>query len=59
MADKKLIDIDGLTRYHENIIEVINSKAEEDHNHDDTYVKEGDVERMISDAITTVLNTSI
>ena len=57
MADKTLIDIEGLTRYHENINEVISNKADNDHNHDDVYVKSEDVEAMIAEAIITAINT--
>lgn len=57
-ADKTLIDINGLTRYHENIIETINSKANENHSHDQ-YMTEEMVQQMIADAIITTLNTAI
>ena len=57
MADKTLIDIEGLTRYHENINEVISNKADNDHNHDDVYTKVTDVEQMIAESIEIALNT--
>lgn len=57
MADKKIVDIDGLTRYHENINEVIGNKADADHNHDSVYTKVSDVEAIVAEAIVVALNT--
>ena len=56
MVDKKFIDIEGLTRYHENLNEIINNKANVAHNHDGVYAKIEDVESMIMEAIVAAIN---
>ena len=58
MANKKIVTLDNLQYYHEELLQVIDGKQD---NISDLaeYAKISDVESMINDAIYNVLNTPV
>ena len=56
MANEKIVTLDNLQYYHEEILQIINEK--QDNISDlETYAKISDVENMINAAIYNILNT--